>query len=514
MAFGSETPSAICPRPLLRRHPAHPTPPVRSIGLFFRPMAYLILAVIVLLVIGVIALAVLARDYWRWFHVTAACTLATLAALFVIPTAGVLKARQNWNQVYETQSARLVQEEVKLRELKFGDASDPSVGPGILDLTQSLTRASLEAGRRWSGLQKTAAGNNAVTLGRVADVTDVPAQPNLPAGEDGEAVEVPPLAPVGLVVYAFGEAIDPQTQISVPRIYLGEYEITASTPDSLTLAPTKPLTPPQARGVDGSNQWTLYELLPLDSHTTFLAPGSGGNDDNILGRIDEAAVRATLEGQVSPRTLESYLQDGRRARPDDPPLTRWVKVEVVKPLSIDVDAPGAASAVIEGGFYDGTGRSLDSRLKRDAEGNVSFKAGDTLLMTRQSAGEYLDDGRVKLLDEFYLRPLNDYRFILRRIQIELQEANSRLEELEFERKTLEEAIEKTNGLIVVQQDRKNKLEQDLAQFTDERRALADHAETLQTRRKELRQTVARLHRSNLEMERKLTAIHSRIAGGR
>lgn len=466
-------------------------------------MAYLVLAVIVLLVIGTITTAVLARDHWRWFHITAAILTVILAAVFPFYVAGSLRSRAAWNQQHDKLLTRVGAARREQRELKLGD--EAAGGVGIVDLSQELNRASLDAGRRWRSLRPTGRSGRQISLQvQAAAVAEgLPGDPPAAAAED--ALPKPPLAEIGTVVYGFAERLDPETQQAVPSSYLGEYRVVQSTPESVVIEPVASLNPAQLNGLANAQQWTLYELLPLDSHEVFLADGSSPTDDNILGRMDDQLISRTLGQRVTPQTLKKYVEDGRRSQPDDPPSSQWMLVEFLKTYKIDVDDVKLNAPISSGGYFDGIGRALDVRLKRggESDGTVSFTKSDQILLKLEAATPLIDSGTVKLIDRFYLRPLNDYRFILRRIQLEVNELRSRIEELQFEASVLTKSIDRTNGLIVIQQDRKNKLEQDLAQFTLEREATAKAVAESQAMVKETRQTITRLHRDNIELEAKL-----------
>lgn len=474
-------------------------------------MAYLVLAVVVLLVIGTITTAVMARQHWRWFHVTATITIAFLGAIFPFYIAGALRSRAAWNEQYDTLVKRVAVAAREQQILKLGDQTVGGVG--LVDLSQDLNRASLDAGRRWRSLRPTGRAGQQITLQRAPDpnaVADGQAGGDDPA-DAADAIPKPPLAPVGTVMYGFAERTDPETQQAVPAAYLGEYRVVRSSPNTVVIEPVAALNPAQIKGLSNAQQWTLYELLPLDSHEVFLAEGSSPTDDNILGRIDDELVRRTLGNRVTPATLKEYLEDGRRSQPDDPPSSRWMLVEFVNPFQIDVDDVKLNAPISSGGFFDGIGRALDVRLKRSGgDGTVSFEKGDQILLKQEAADPLIDDGTAKLIDRFYLRPLNDYRFILRRIQLEVNELRSRVEELQFEATVLKKSIDRTNGLIVIQQDRKNKLEQDLAQFTLEREAAQKAVSESEAFVAETRQTIKRLHSENVALEAQLDGFNAVI----
>src|SRR5690606_37477892 len=191
-------------------------------------------------------------------------------------------SRAAWHKVKEDLEAQLTRLQSEQEVLKYGDAAS---GEGVLDLQEELNSYSVEAGRRWQGLQVQPGSTPAnVTLVRAAPVDElppgmVPEQPPAdPAAGDpaagAEPVDAPPLVPEGLVVYGFAEA--QQEGLSVPVFYLGEFRIQSSTPTQVVLAPTGPLEGPQQQAITGgqARQWSLYELLPLDSHDAFVAAGS------------------------------------------------------------------------------------------------------------------------------------------------------------------------------------------------------------------------------------------------
>jgi len=218
--------------------------------------------------------------------------------------------------------------------------------------------------------------------------------------------------------------------------------------------------------------------------------------------MDDALIAKLFGNRVSPETLKAYQEDGRRATDDDPPLSRWWKIEFTKNHAIDVDSPEQRGA-LDGGFFDGNGRAVDGRLQRGADGQVQFKKGDQILVKEEAANQLIDEGVAELRDRFFLRPLNDYRYILRRVRLRLTELANRKEELEFETKVLEEAIAKTEGMLVSNQAIKLKLEQDLAQFRVEKNAITSYTEQVRQQVDAMRADMARLHQQNLALEQQI-----------
>ena len=467
-------------------------------------MNFVIIGGLVVLLIVFAVLVWKASKQWRWYQILPVVLTMFLSIAFLFPTAMVLKSRSAWHAVKEKLDRQLLQAEEEFKLLKNGDGETTE---GARDLSIKLAKLGIEAGRSWRGLSAQGGDSNRQTLNAQAN----PAAPVIPGDAAAPAQDPAPLVPQGLVVYAFAETMDPATQIPVPTFYLGEFVVEASMPNSVTVVPTGPLDPAQKVAIDQgqASQWSLYELLPLDGHEAFLAEVSLANDDNLLGRVDEELVGELFEGKVSEATLKRYRDDGRRATDNDPPLSRWSKIEFVNPHSIQVDSPEQRGA-LDGGFFDGNGRAVDARLQHGESGSVQFKKGDQIVLQEIPANRLIESGTAKLLDRFYLRPLNDYRYILRHIQLRITQFQHRTADLEKEAGILKEAIDKSNGMIVVGNDIKIKLEQDLAQFEVENESIRKYHQKLQKSLAERKKEMGRLYKQNIALEQRLREIHRSI----
>src|SRR5690606_31713494 len=192
-------------------------------------------------------------------------------------------------------------------------------------------------------------------------------------------------------------------------------------------------------------------------HDAFIAAGSEPSDDQFFGRVDEELVRRLLGNGASEETVASYLRDGSRALPDDPPASRWVKIEFTQAHGIVVDSPEQRGA-LDGGFFDSSGQAVDSRLQRGEEGTVNFRIGDQVTLKEEAANELIDRGVAKLVDTYYFRPLNDYQFVLRRTRLRIGELATRTQTLQLEQQVLQDAIAATVAMLEANQDAKLKLE--------------------------------------------------------
>ncbi len=464
-------------------------------------MKFVVLGLLVVFVIGFFVVVWKAAPHWRWYHIVAAIFTMLLTVVFLFPTAGVLKSRSAWHQVKERLEKQADQAEAQLDRLKYGDPENPEAGQGIIRLSRLLSQMSVEAGRRWRNLQLQNVADQSITLSEAPQVEAIPGEPVAPVA----ANVTQPLIAVGQVVYGFAETGGEQ-QMLLPTLFLGEFLVTASTPTTVTIEPTAPLEEVQLQAIQNrqATSWSLYELLPIDGHSMFIAEGSVPSDENFLGRVDEELVRRLLGDRVSAETLQSYLRDGSRATPQDPPLSRWTKIEFDKNKTYDVDAEGQQSA-IDGGYFDGVGRAVDARLQKGEP--VEFKQGEQIIVKEEEANLLIDEGTAHLVDQYFVRPLNDYRYILPHIRMRLTELANRMQRLKFEQQVLKTAADKTQQMLVVNQELKLKLEQDFEQFRTEKRAIAEYTETLRGRAQQMRAEMKRLHQENIALEKQLSLMH-------
>lgn len=474
-------------------------------------MKFVILGLLVVFVIGFFVVVWKAAKEWRWFNIVAVCVTMLLTVVFLFPLAGVLKSRGAWHELHEKLEKQVVEVRSERDILKYGDPDNPESGEGVVSLTQQLAKIGVEAGRRWRSLALKNVANNNITLSSaqaaVPDGAPVPLE-NAEAG--AEPATPVPLISESMVVYGFAEAPDANQQM-VPVFYMGEFRVTGSTPSEVTITPTGPLEPSQLQKINSrqANSWTLYELLPLDGHEMFIAKGSEtqAGEDNFFGRVDQQLVQSLLGNKVTPKTMQNYLRDGSRATSDDPPISRWVKIEFEKLYSLDVDSPEQRGA-LDGGFFDGNGRAVDGRLQNGED--IKFRKGDQILVKEEAANELIDNGTAKLIDRYYLRPLNDYRFVLRRIRLRLTDLDELTKELVKEKAILDESIEKSNIMLVSNREIQGKLEQDLAQFRLEKAAIETYAAEVEAIVKEMKAEMVRLHNSNIELERKVRMHHQSV----
>jgi hypothetical protein len=461
-------------------------------------MKFVILVFLLALFIAFVVVVVKSAKNTRWYQITSAVMTMLLAIIFLFPTAGVLKSRQAWNEVAEKLENDLRRVEEDHERILRGDPGDPTAPEGLESLSAKLSKMSTEAGRRWPGLTMVGGGNGAITL-------QLPAQPAVP-GQEPAAASTEPLVEVGMVVYGFREGAFPGIDETVPTFYLGEFKVTASQPNSVTIVPSSPLDQRQAAAVSGAQgKWSLYELLPLDGHEPFVAEGSKPDDDNILGRVDDKLVDMLFKN-ASPEARQRYLLDGSKSDQVEDQAARWVKIAFDKKFTVDVDAKSTLGA-LEGGFFDESGRAVDGRLQRDDDGNIAFAVGDTIVLKEEGWKDLVEpEGVASVQATYYLRPLNDYRSVLRNLRLQIRETRIRIETLEYEKKILVSAGAATNSTLVKVQIEKDNLEKDLSQHQVENTALRTYFDKIREKLRQTKEASSALYRSNLGLMRQIESL--------
>ena len=314
---------------------------------------------------------------------------------------------------------------------------------------------------------------------------------------------------VGSIVYGFAENTIRESGYMLPVFYLGEFRVTQAAGDSMTLVPTRPLDPPQLQAANNAPRWALYELMPVDSHEAFVAEGSVPDDKEIFGRIDADLVNQLLGGSVPQEVLDAYLRDGTVARSDDPPATHWIRVTFTEEYEHTVDAMEQRSA-IDGGFFDGLGQAVDSRLQRADGDTVKFSPGDQLTLKSEAAEELLEKGVATKDQDYFVRPLNSYRYVLSEIQRQIDFLDDQSENLVRQKAVLEAALTLTTEMQTKGQQRQLDLEKDERQLAKELAAIQGYAENLEAELSATKAKMADLYRQNLSSEQELEAIQAAI----
>ena len=116
------------------------------------------------------------------------------------------------------------------------------------------------------------------------------------------------------------------------------------------------------------------------------------------------------------------------------------------------------------------------------------------------------------IDTYYVRPLNDYRFVLRKLRLRLIESTLRAKELAAEKVVLDAAVAATSGMQTSNQTDKLKLEQDLDQLQVEVKALREYYASVKSEVKKNRKRMLDLYNSNIQLEQEIKRQQSATLG--
>ncbi len=274
-------------------------------------------------------------------------------------------------------------------------------------------------------------------------------------GEDGAAAAGPnsDSLPQGLVVYAFGEEItqvDDQ-QYALPKTFLGEFNVNTSQNGQISLSPLRQLGQ-QAQNAANAGTWTLYELMPLDSHKAFAAPGSSSTEEEIFGHMEEetlADLFADLAEPMRSEVVNRYLNDGKQATAATPQSNLWIQIQLKEAIEEDVDSSEVANAT-ERGYFDLTGRAIDGRIKhgKGEEGpTISLTPDNTrgkLIVLKEEAVEKHDATTFDEAQQINVRPLNDYEKMFNEFAIRDKELDEQIATADRDASEISKAIANAN----------------------------------------------------------------------
>lgn len=468
------------------------------------------LTILIALTFFIVFIVKTARQ-WGALHVILLSILFIESWVFLYFTAGV-----QYERVRATRDTYKFREEAvaaieRGRVLRFGKPSDPADSlEAVIPVQGQLERLTIDRGRVWR--QLTFANAN-IPENRIQLVL----QATRPSATEGDGAEQPvaaaPQSSVGvslpqeLVVYAFEEKLT-EEGYPLPVYYLGEYRVTRSDPATgeIDLTSTLPLDAiHRARIEQGAASWTLYEMLPIDSHTAFSAAGSLPNDETIFGRPDEEDIRKLMQ-QVPESLVNSYLKDGQKATDDDRPETIWEQIKLLAEYEIDVDSDQNADASVSG-YYDQVGRSIDVRLKRNEPVIlVPDQLNDNRIVVLENvARDMISRGLAERIQRIYVRPLNDYLGLFNNIHAKRFELDERVKYYDYQNQLMDQANQAGQNMLTVRQKENQLLSADLNGFQKEIQFLNSAVVQADAELEKLKQDLSKLYRAIHDHHRQVLA---------
>lgn len=519
----------------------------------------LFLVAMIVALFAFVYLIVLSAGNWGVLHTLLLCCLFLECWCFMVFAAGVMRKRVGALAEYAKYKDEAEKLEADIQKLTWGDPHAVSEElDSIVAAKSELRRATMDRGRVWRRASLIDQPENDVRLqlaiataapaaagGTVPAAGDalLPATPAAPAatgtpaaGTPAAAAATPAAQPapattpatsaptlqtsmVDMVVYGFAEAstppgVDPAADKKqpIPEFYLGEFKVIENQAGQVLLRPTAPLEPSQVAYIkDGrANSWTLYELLPLDSHQAFAAPGSKPTAGAMFGRMDEETIKRLFanvpeENSRQQKAIARYLRDGQRATDDDPADSVWQRIELLKEYETDVDSQSDANATI-GGYFDSTGRSIDVRMKRGEGGRVKLPAGKTLVVTQAAARDLIEKGIAKLIEPVFVRPLVAYEEAFNKLSIRRQSVTDNIAICERDTSVLAKANELEQAMIAESQIEKQMLSDDLAMYQKEQAVVKSALTEMEAKLQQTKTQLSQLYRA-------IQARHAMITGG-
>ena len=291
---------------------------------------------------------------------------------------------------------------------------------------------------------------------------------------------------------------------TVPTVYLGEWAVTATAADSITMSPTLPLTPQQLAVIDQQRgSWALLEMMPVDSH-----------EDFSHGDLSEDQKRA-LFAKLPDAVVREYLKDLKPGNRDEDPLERlMVRVRFQKNYNqIDVDATDEAP-LLPSNDFDPLGRAIPAWLRQggegDEKGRVSFKTGDEALLDWQTAQQLIAGDICDEIETIYVRQLQDYEFFFHDVQRQRTSFEDENRTIQKDTRLLENAKVKADTDIAYRQEELERLDEDLGKFVYEQQQITQYRQAVDQRYVYILKELSGLYRTNRRLATQLAAISQRI----
>jgi hypothetical protein len=366
-----------------------------------------VVIVFVILAIFYVVVAYFASKTWQVLHVLLLVGIFFSTIGFMYVAACTLRTHETWGAEYNKIKGSFEKESLKNDLLEHGFARDESgvlqtAPDSIRSLRAELERALIARGRVWRGCSPGTYASGTVTVTTAPPGVGVAAPP--PNGIDAKTV-----------LYAFKESPTTTEGYRLPAEYVGEFQATAVSPTTVTLAPS--LVPNDAAAAQRMAQrvaaatqggtWTLYEVMPLDSHQLF-----AGMDRAALESVFSRARMGLSDAEYSP-LIDEYANDGKPAPADAPADRSWPRIRLLKNHKFDVDAAGAPRFAEQ--YFDPSGRAVPALLR--AEGTdpraeqLDLAKGAELVLPPETAQPLIDQGIAESVEVVYVRELRDYTYL-------------------------------------------------------------------------------------------------------
>lgn len=456
---------------------------------------------------------------WRWLHVTITIFLFIACIPFAVYAAMTLKTRLAWVGHVDKLEKEVATTSADVERLTYGDPGDlEDKSESVVDLRANVARTILDRGRVWRGVTMLQPQGDGYVI-----AMSPPQDPAVPAAAPASPHKIEPKT----VLFAFKEGPTPDG-VSVPRYYLGEFQVTAAADATITINPLLPLTdqqravaqdpnpitiglpPPQPGEQPQQPQpatWALYEVMPVDGHEWL----SGKTEEEL-----RALFPQQLLGLAQPQYeqfLAQFLRDGQQAdEVSDPPDNVWYEVKFTQAYKITVDAAGGEP--IDSAAFDAQGRAQIDRLRRAAPGEppaeLELAVGETAIVSKPVADQLVADGVAEKVRPIYRRKLTDFEVKLHGVHEQIVELNGHIRALSLDVAAIQKSKERADAQATLLEDYRSQLTEDLGKVKFELDELTKYGTAVAGRLSEVRGELSQLYRSNKALSRELAALNAQL----
>ncbi len=498
-----------------------------------------------------------ARMWPTWHVVVLFFLLMSLSGLLVL-SAMVLKTHKAWQEEVASleSSVNTARQAVEKLEARDSLLSTPERLASIPGASAELSRLVMDRGRVWrnaslSGfaegratLDMTNWGNRRCARVGTGEEEELEPEPD-PAAEGGEGTEGKPAVAAThhisppMVLYVFAEIptneMDPAQraaafgkesvlverdangQCKLPSAYVGNFRVVEVNENNVVVTPLSPLDEQVLANSEGAT-WTLYERMPLDSHTVFADLGRTSDDESLddesmadIVKLRREALTALIPMESMSgmnqadydRLIDNYARDLTPAEDGDPPSHTLTQVRFVKAYTIDVDLEDAG--VGTNTSYDPSGRATLPHLRHGSA--VTYEPGDEQYFDTLTAERLTDpnkNGPCELTDKprLYSRPLVDYVLFFGRLRAERERLEGQIATLSTDYDDVLASQKRVESQIAYRTQEKEKLASDRSNLQNEASVLAAVVGDLQKRRDDQKAEITSLFHANRSLEQK------------
>lgn len=385
---------------------------------------------------------------------------------FLVLAARTLKTHQNWREAAGALEQQIQTAQAEIERTREGDpqAERDAAQASLRQVSNMIDALVNDRGRVWEECEHNVTDPN---TGAVSVRVGFPQNHQIQGG---------------MILFVF-EADD----VENGGKYLGEFRVAEDPADpeaELSLVPVRLLEGNALQNVVRSNAlWTLYEVMPLDSHQVFAG-------------LNEAEIDALLPEAMTDEYLKDQKPVGAGDDVDEENI--HVRVRFRRPFKLTLEEPGA----------DG---QVQTRVRQ-------FEEGDEFLLSAAPPPPGADPARfpqvadlesqgiVEVVERIYVRTLRDYAALFSEHQRLMVVGQSLLAAARNDLKSIEEAQRLAEAQAQALQDEIARQQQEQQKLQQELELAQQHRDTLLARLKNGQAALNRLREENQQLAEKLRTL--------